>query len=316
MRFGKVVRSVCGWGLGAVLGLCSGLAVPGGTAFAYQEAPVQDGGTLTGTVTLAGEKPVPRGFNLVTFPDPVYCGRISNGNGWRLLHEYTVGEDHGLKEVVVMLMGIEQGKPFTFQESRIEAIDCQFKPFGTVVRDQQTVSVVNMDPVMHDIQAYETSHLGPRVLFNVPLSTNPHYPPAASKDPNYKKHIAGAPSTQEVHMTKGRQVFVMQCGFHAFMESWGLAVDNPYYALTDSSGRFHIDGIPPGTYKLVVWHPQARARIEQEVTIPPKGAVTANFELQPRQGARAGMDEVKNPRFGLGILGSNEIKPTVELQQP
>ena len=51
-----------------------------------------------------------------------------------------------------------------------------FRPFTTIVRDRHTVEVVNMDPVMHDIQAYETSHLGPRVLFNVPLPMNPLHP--------------------------------------------------------------------------------------------------------------------------------------------
>ena len=45
-----------------------------------------------------------------------------------------------------------------------------------MVREKQDVVVVNMDPVMHDIQAYETSQLGPRVLFNVPLPMNPQHP--------------------------------------------------------------------------------------------------------------------------------------------
>jgi len=227
-----------------------------------------------------------------------------------------VGENQGLKDVVVMLVGIEKGKPFKFQEPQIEAIDCRFKPFVTVVRDRGKVEIVNMDPVMHDIQAYETSELGPRVLFNVPLPMNPHHLRTASLSAEYHKHIAGEPMTQVIHMTKGRRVFVMQCGFHAYMESWGLAVDNPYYAMTDQLGRFEIAEIPPGTYKLVVWHPQARAVIEQQVTIPAKGAVAANFEIQPREGARAGMNTVENPRFGLGILGDREIKPTLELQKP
>jgi len=117
-------------------------------------------------------------------------------------------------------------------------------------------------------------------------------------------------------MTKGRHVFVMQCGFHAYMESWGLVVDNPYYALTDQSGRFEIGNIPPGTYKMVVWHPQARQTIEQEVTIPARSAATVNFEIQPREGVRAGMDTMENPRFSLGTLGLHEIKATLELQQP
>ena len=285
-------------------------------ARAYQEVPVADGGAVTGKVTLKGGKPVPRGFNLVTFPDPVYCGRISNGRGFRLLKEFTVAEDRGVKDVIVMLTGIEKGKPFQFQPPQIEAKDCRFLPFVNVVRDNNKVSVVNMDPVMHDIQAYETSELGPRVLFNIPLPMNPHHPKAAGSDAEYHKHIPGHPMTQEIHMTKGRRIFVMQCGFHAYMETWGMAVDNPYYALTDASGQFTITDIPPGTYKLVVWHPEERTQVEQTVTIPAKGSVRANFEIQPKFGARAGMEAEENPHFGLGVLGSREIKPTLELQQP
>lgn len=304
------------WGWRLALGMVISLPALAGDTFAYQEATVTDGGILTGTVTLSGGKPVPRGFNLVTFPDPVYCGRISNGQGFRLLKEFVVSENHGLKDVVVMIAGVEKGKPFKFQAPRIEAIDCRFNPSVTVVRDQDKVEIVNMDPVMHDIQAYETSNLGPRVLFNVPLPMNPHHPKEAALDANYHRHMVGEPSVQTIHMTKGRRIFVMQCGFHAYMESWGLAVDNPYYVATDQSGRFEISDIPPGTYHVLVWHPQARTLIEQEVTIPAKGTVTANFEIHPREGVRAGMDAVENPRFGLGILGSREIKPTRELQIP
>jgi hypothetical protein len=285
-------------------------------AIAYQEVTVTDGGKITGKVTLKGGKPVPRGFNLVTFPDPVYCGRISNGRGFRLLKEFTVSEDRGVKEVVVMLTGIEKGKPFQFQPPQIEARDCRFLPFVNVVRDNNKVSIVNMDPVMHDIQAYETSELGPRVLFNIPLPMNAHHPKEAGSDAEYHKHIPGHPMTQEIHMTKGRRIFVMQCGFHAYMETWGMAVDNPYYALTDESGQFTISDIPSGTYKLVVWHPQERAIVEREVTITAKGSVTANFEIQSKFGARAGMEAEENPHFGLGILGSRQVKPTLELQQP
>lgn len=117
-------------------------------------------------------------------------------------------------------------------------------------------------------------------------------------------------------MTKGRSVFVMQCGFHAYMESWGLAVDNPYFALTDQAGRFEIGDIPPGQYKMIVWHPQARQTIEQDVTIPAKGSLAVNVEIQPREGVRAGMDTVENPRFSMATLGLHEIKPTLELQLP
>src|SRR2546421_6988598 len=307
-------RWKCSYAL--LMSLSVGSLLTVSSALAYQEAQVKDGGTITGKVTLKGNKPAPRGFNLVIFPDAVYCGRISNGQGFRLLKEFAVAEDHALKDVLVMLTGFQHGKPFDFPTTRIEARDCRFLPYINVVRSVGKVEVVNMDPVMHDIQAYETSELGPRVLFNVPLPMNPHHPKTAGIDAEYHKHIPGESKTQDISMTKGRRIFVMQCGFHAYMESFGYVVDNPYYALTDAAGQFEIKDIPPGTYKLIVWHPQARKIIEQQVTITPQGVVTANVEIQPREGARAGMEVVENPHFGLGILGEKEIKPTLELQQP
>jgi hypothetical protein len=299
-----------------LVSLSVGSLLTASSALAYEEVTVTDGGRITGKVTLKGGKPVPRGFNLVTFPNAVYCGRISNGRGFRLLKEFTVAQDHGVKDVIVMLLGVKKGKPFVFPTPHIEARDCRFLPFVTVVRDDEKVEVVNMDPVMHDIQAYETSELGPRVLWNVPLPMNLHHPEAAGENAEYHRHIPGKPMVQTVHMTKGRRLFVMQCGFHAYMESFGYAVDNPYYALTDQSGQFTIPDVPPGIYKLVAWHPQERSLVEQEVTVTAKGLVTVNFEIQAREGARAGMEAVENPHFGLGILGGKEIKPTLELQQP
>ena len=70
---------------------------------------------------------------------------------------------------------------------------------------------MNMDPVMHDIQAYETSQLGPRVLFNTPLADESHHKRFVGADNH--EHLAGQPITEQIHMTKGAQVFVMQCGF-------------------------------------------------------------------------------------------------------
>jgi hypothetical protein len=291
------------------------MAVFASPAWAYEEITVTDGGTITGKVSMLGGKPTLKGFNLVTFPDPVYCGRISTGTGWRLLDEFAIAPDGGLKDVVVMLAEVPRGKPFTFTPPTIEARDCRFLPFVSTVRDAADVTVVNMDPVMHDIQAYETSQLGPRVLFNMPLPMNPHHKRDVNADSH--EHLAGQPMKETIHMTKGRRIFVMQCGFHAYMESWGLAVDNPYYAVTGKDGAFTIGDVPPGEYVLMAWHPQAGPMLEQKVTVKAKGTTPVSFAFKAPVGRRSAQEMVENPHYGLEALGRPlEIRPTLEVQKP
>lgn len=284
-------------------------------AWAYEEIQVTDGGTIIGKVTITQGTPIPKGFNLITFPDPVYCGRISTGTGWRILQEFSVAADGGLKDAVVVLVDATKGKPFTFEPPTIEARDCRFLPFVSVVKDRSEVNVVNMDPVFHDIQAYETSHLGPRVLFNMPLPMNPHHKHNVGADSH--EHLAGQPMKEVIRMTKDRRIFVMQCGFHAYMESWGLAVDNPYFAITQADGTFSIRDVPPGDYTLLAWHPGVGTMTEKKVAVPAKQMVNADFLFESPKGRRSAQVIEENPHFGLGALGKSiDIKPTLELQTP
>ena len=294
----------------------------GGAAWAYEETMVADGGTVLGTVKLEGQVPKPKGYNLTTLPDQIYCGRISDGQGWRLLQPFNVGPAGEFRDVVVYLEGIEKGKSFTstFTSPRIEARDCRFVPFTTIVREKEDVVVVNMDPVMHDIQAYESSQLGARVLFNVPLPMNPQHPrdlKDRSDAAMYHKHLAGEPMKQLVGMSKGRRVFVMQCGFHAYMESWGLAMENPYYATTDKDGHFEISDIPPSTYKMVVWHPYIGGAREQLISIPPKGQTAVDVNIPAPVGRLYANQMVDHPyaRFAITDEVQSQIVPTLIRQE-
>ncbi len=53
------------------------LAGMGSSAWAYEETPVTDGGRVLSTITLDGHMPKPKGYNLITLPDQIYCGPIS-----------------------------------------------------------------------------------------------------------------------------------------------------------------------------------------------------------------------------------------------
>ena len=56
------------------------------------------------------------------------------------------------------------------------------------------------------------------------------------------------------------------CEIHSHMSAWILVFAHPFFAVTDADGRYRIEGVPPGSYTLAVWHEGAvRARRELRV---------------------------------------------------
>ena len=285
------------------------------TAWSYDEIKVTNGGSIQGAVTIEGGKPRPMAFNLVTIPDPVFCGTISTGTGWRLVEDFIIGPNNTLKDVVVMLKNVPKGKSFSLPKVRIDSIDCDFIPFMNVLKDGDEIEVVNMDPVQHDIQGYETGReRGARVLFNRPLPMNPFLELAGVFG---KKYMAGEPMVEKIHLRKGRNVFVMQCGFHPYMYSWGLVAENPYFSITKEDGKFQISDIPPGEYVLAAWHPGVKKFVKQTVIVKANQKTSAQFTFQSPQGRRSAHEIEENPRFGLELLQEGQvIIPSIRKQIP
>ncbi|MFO0699812.1 MAG: carboxypeptidase regulatory-like domain-containing protein [Nitrospira sp.] len=242
------------WMAGAALLLIGG--VPPMTG-AYESGPVTNGAAVRGKVTFSGTVPAPKTFEMRRYYDREYCATLSDGKGHRLLKEVNVGEDGGLKDVVVVIEGIEKGKPFAFTDAEVEASLCQFMPFVTVVSDKRRVTVFNRDPVSHDIQGYAYDQSGVDIVLHRPAL-----------------HVSG--TTDVVQLVKGRKIFTMQCGMHPYMQNWGYAIDNPYYAVTDPSGSFAIGDLPPGTYRIKAWHPTLGSH-ERDLTVKPNETVSLDF---------------------------------------
>jgi hypothetical protein len=73
----------------------------------------------------------------------------------------------------------------------------------------------------------------------------------------------------------------MQCGMHPYMQNWGYAIDNPYYAVTDQDGSFVISDLPAGTYRIKAWHPVLGSQ-ERDVTVQPNGTATLTFSFEDK----------------------------------
>lgn len=231
-------------------------------AGAYESGTVSEGATVRGKITFKGTVPDPKEFELRRYPDREYCGTLSDGNGHRLLKEVTLGSEGGLKDVVVVVEGIQKGKPFTFTDAEVEASLCQFLPFVTVVSDKRRVTVFNRDPVSHDIQGYAYDQAGVDIVLHRPAL-----------------HVSG--TTDIVQLVKGRKVFTMQCGMHPYMQNWGYAIDNPYYAVTDLNGSFAIGDLPAGTYHIKAWHPILGSQ-ERDLTVKPNETVSLDLLFEAK----------------------------------
>ncbi len=242
--------------------MLSGAVAGMAQAAAYEEAAVSNGGTVTGTVRFAGDIPDPIRFELRRYYDRVYCGALSDGSGYRLLREVAVSEQLGLKDVVVTVEGVAKGKPFEFQETRLEANICQFVPFVSVVRNEHPLSVVNLDSVAHDLQFYERDQEHIFIMFHRPALTK-------------------GGTSDIVKLTGNRRSVTMQCGMHPFMQGHGLSVDNPYYAVTGTDGIFAIKDLPAGTYRIRAWHPVLGEK-EQQVTVAENGSASAGFTFDAK----------------------------------
>ena len=229
------------------------------TVSAYEEASVTNGGTVTGTVKFMGEVPAPAAFELWRYPNRVYCGALSDGSGYRHLRTVSVGAEGGLKDVIVTIEGVEKGKPFTWQETQLEANMCQFVPFVSVVRDHHPLIVKNLDSVSHDLQFYERGREHVFIMFHRPTLTKQG-------------------TSDMIRFTGNRNGVTMQCGMHPYMQGHGLAVDNPYYAVTGLEGTFSIPDLPAGTYRIRAWHPTLGEQ-ERTVTVSEKGTAVSEFSF-------------------------------------
>lgn len=70
-----------------------------------------------------------------------------------------------------------------------------------------------------------------------------------------KGYDLGKDSHGEKHVYTFTQpgVYPILCRHHREMVAHIVVVKTPYFAMTDKEGKFTINGIPPGSYKLKVW---------------------------------------------------------------
>lgn len=132
----------------------------------------------------------------------------------------------------------------------IEQRDRELNPYLTIVQKDTAIEFPNRDPFKHHLYSFS-----PAKTFEIKL-------------------YAGKP-VKPIVFDKSGEV-ALGCNIHDWMEAYVLVVDSPYFAKTGSNGRALIANIPPGHYRLRLWHPRQKKELPlREIEI---GAATAKLD--------------------------------------
>jgi plastocyanin len=108
-------------------------------------------------------------------------------------------------------------------------------------------------------------------------------------------HVTAVAPGDRVRVRNQDSILHNTHGYLGHMFAWMLVHDSPYVAVTDATGAFRIGDVPPGTYKVTMWHAGFRPKgsdkdgrplydeprtVTKELTIAPKGTATVEYELR------------------------------------
>lgn len=249
------------------------------SAYEYEVVAVENGGTISGTISVSGPIPEPRRFKVEKTPE--VCGTED-----RLVAEIRT-KDGKLADVVVFLDKVDAGKPYPKEEvqggppesafhsqlaggdaefpgTTIKPKKCIFGPYTGVVAQGKMMNFRNQDPVKHSPHTYASKGRVKKTMHNEDLAGD------------------GKLDLELKFAKESIRVLKLECDQHEHMQNWFRRVDNPYYAFSAEDGTFKIEGVPPGTYKLIAWHPKFKREQKQQVTVAANGTSEASFKFKVR----------------------------------
>jgi hypothetical protein len=251
------------------LAILLALSVTGPAWAAYEAVEVKDGGVVAGVVKFAGTPP--RLEPLKVNKNREVCGEAKDSEA------LVVGPEGGIRGSVVLLEGVTRGKK-PEGELLLDNHRCLFVPHVSAVMVGARARVKNSDGILHNTHGFHvaTDGAGKQTVFNLAL-------PSAGQIIDITRKL-----------TRPGPVRVL-CDAHPHMFAWVYVHDSPYVAVTDERGAFRIAGVPPGTYRVTLWHEGFRPRgidkdgrplydepqrVTREVTVAPRGTATVDFELR------------------------------------
>jgi plastocyanin len=207
------------------------------------------GGAINGKVFFVGPTPAAKKLDITI--DQYLCGTEKDAE------DLLLSPQREIRNAVVWLENPPANATWPAHAEKVEMDQkaCAFVPRIVVVPAGGTVDFLNSDRLLHNIQATPKMN----VSFN-----------------------RTQPKGRTIPVTFAKPEIVrINCNLHSWMTGWVVVAAHPLYAVTGTDGQFAFGNLPPGPYKLQVWHERL-------------GTVPANVIVGDQQPARVTV-EMKAP---------------------
>ena len=205
--------------------------------------------SIRGTVLMAGPVPAPKKVPVTI--DQYVCGTEKDAG------DLLVSPRRELRNAVVWLDAPPPGSAAPAPGAKVEMDQngCVFVPRVVIVQAGGTVDFLNSDRLLHNI------HASPKL--NVSFNRT-------------------QPKSRTIPVTFAKPEIVrINCDLHSWMVAWVVVAAHPYYAITGADGQFAFDNLPPGKYKLNIWH-ERLGTTQANVTVDDAQPARVTVEMTPR----------------------------------
>ncbi len=160
-----------------------------------------------------------------------------------------------LANAVVFVQGGPKADGSALPAAKLDQVYCRYVPHVVGVVVGQTLNIKSSDPTIHNV----------------------HYKSTFDGDSNYWMKSAG----ESVDVTFRMPEFLRTgCDVHPWMSAYICVLDSPLFHITGEAGEFQIANIPPGEYKLVVWH-ERFGKVERPLSIKDDTPVEIDLTFAP-----------------------------------
>ena len=218
------------------------------TSFAYEVMDVKGGGAIKGKIKASMKPDDPM---LTIDKDTEICGKS------QAAMMYILSPNLEVKNALVIVEDVKKGKAAPKSDITIDNRSCKFDPIVGIGYKGGNFVIKNSDPMLHNTNLGILLQDKRRAVYNLALP---------KKDQVITKPI------------KAIGLHAVKCDAHSWMRAYIYVSEHPYVAVTDASGNFEIKDLPPGKYKVKVWH-EGFTELTKDVDVPSDKTAELNVTL-------------------------------------